>query len=112
MTFQTGAAVLDAVVLSIVAKDAEGTYGYKIDRFKAICEAMGAHGIPGSGLTYEFEFLPGLLVRFTLWEGDEEFAPTSQILFSDNFPDAFAAEDRVVVCEYILSEMKLADLNL
>ncbi len=89
-----------------------GTYGYKIEKFKAICEAMGAHGIPGSGLTYEFEFLPGLLVRFTLWEGDEEFAPTSQILFSDNFPDAFAAEDRVVVCEYILSEMKLAGLNL
>ena len=89
-----------------------GTYGYKIDKFKAICEAMGAQSIPGSGITYEFTFLPGLLVRFTLWEGDEEFAPTSQILFSDNFPDAFAAEDRVVVCEYILGEMKLAGLKL
>ncbi len=30
MTFLTGAAVLDAVVLSIVAQDSEGTYGYKI----------------------------------------------------------------------------------
>lgn len=89
-----------------------GTYGYKIDRFKAICEAMGAQSIPGSGVTYEFAFLPGLLVRFTLWEGDEEFAPSSQILFSDNFPDAFAAEDRVVVCEYILGEMKLAGSKL
>ena len=89
-----------------------GTYGYKIDTFKAICQAMGAVAVPGSGVTYEFTFLPGLLVRFTLWEGDEEFAPTSQILFSDNFPDAFAAEDRVVVCEYILGEMKLAGLKL
>ncbi len=30
MTFSTGAAVLDAVVLSIVAQDGDGTYGYKI----------------------------------------------------------------------------------
>ena len=89
-----------------------GTYGYKIDRFKAICRAMGAASVPGSGVTYEFEFLPGLLVRFTLWGGDEEFAPTSQILFSDNFPDGFAAEDRVVVCEYILGEMKLVGMDL
>ena len=30
MTFSTGAQVLDSVVLSIVARDGEGTYGYKI----------------------------------------------------------------------------------
>ena len=89
-----------------------GTYGYKIGKFKAICEAMGASPVSGSGVGYEFEFLPGLFVRFLIWEGDDEFQPTSQILFSDNFPDAFAAEDRVVVCEYILGEMKLAGLKL
>ena len=30
MVFNTGAALLDAVVLAIVSKDTEGTYGYKI----------------------------------------------------------------------------------
>lgn len=30
MTFNTGAALLDAIVLAVVSKDAEGTYGYKI----------------------------------------------------------------------------------
>ena len=30
MVFNTGAAPLDAVVLAIVSKDAEGTYGYRI----------------------------------------------------------------------------------
>ncbi|MBQ9538023.1 MAG: PadR family transcriptional regulator [Treponema sp.] len=30
MTFTAGSAVLDAVVLSIVARDSEGTYGYRI----------------------------------------------------------------------------------
>lgn len=30
MVFNTGAALLDAIVLAVVARDAEGTYGYKI----------------------------------------------------------------------------------
>ncbi len=30
MVFNTGAALLDAIVLSVVAQDREGTYGYKI----------------------------------------------------------------------------------
>ncbi len=30
MVFNTGAALLDAIVLAVVSKDAAGTYGYKI----------------------------------------------------------------------------------
>lgn len=30
MVFNTGAALLDAIVLAVVSKDPEGTYGYKI----------------------------------------------------------------------------------
>lgn len=30
MVFNTGAALLDAIVLAVVAKEEEGTYGYKI----------------------------------------------------------------------------------
>lgn len=30
MVFNTGASLLDAIVLSVVSKDPEGTYGYKI----------------------------------------------------------------------------------
>lgn len=30
MVFNTGAALLDAIVLSVVSKDKDGTYGYKI----------------------------------------------------------------------------------
>ncbi len=30
MIFNTGAALLDAIVLAVVSRDAEGTYGYKI----------------------------------------------------------------------------------
>ena len=30
MVFNTGAALLDAIVLSVVSREPEGTYGYKI----------------------------------------------------------------------------------
>ena len=30
MVFNTGAALLDAIVLAVVSKENEGTYGYKI----------------------------------------------------------------------------------
>ena len=30
MVFNTGAALLDAIVLAVVSSEAEGTYGYKI----------------------------------------------------------------------------------
>lgn len=30
MVFNTGSALLDAIVLAVVSRDAEGTYGYKI----------------------------------------------------------------------------------
>ena len=30
MVFNTGAALLDAIVLAVVSKEAQGTYGYKI----------------------------------------------------------------------------------
>ena len=30
MVFNTGAALLDAIVLAVVSQDAVGTYGYKI----------------------------------------------------------------------------------
>ena len=72
----------------------------------ALCEGLGGTEFKGSGIGYEFEFLPGLKLRFILWEGDDEFPASAQILFSDNFPDAFAAEDRVVVCENVLGMMK------
>lgn len=32
MVFHTGAALLDAIVLAVVAKDKEGTYGYRITK--------------------------------------------------------------------------------
>jgi hypothetical protein len=41
-----------------------------------------------------------------LWEGDDEFPPSAQILFSDNFPVSFQAEDMAVMGDVIIGAMK------
>lgn len=45
-------------------------------------------------------------MQIMVWEGDEEFAPTAQILYSENFADGFAAEDRVVAGDILISAIK------
>jgi hypothetical protein len=46
---------------------------------------------------WEFAFMPGLSIRFSVWNADEDFPPSAQILFSDNFHYAFDAEDMAYV---------------
>ncbi len=84
-----------------------GTYGSRVSVFARACEALGGTRLPGSGIGYELPFMPGLPLRFIVWEGDEEFPAAAQILFSDNFPRAFSAEDRVILCEYTLGKLRL-----
>jgi hypothetical protein len=56
--------------------------------------------------SYTVEFLSGLFLKFIIWEGDEEFPPSSQIMFSDNFPAAFTAEDMAVVGDISIGMLK------
>jgi hypothetical protein len=51
---------------------------------------------------YSFEFLNGLFMTLLIWAGDEEFPPSAQMLFDDNFVFAFAAEDLAVVGEVVI----------
>ena len=82
------------------------TFGTRIDAFRAACEKMGAQAVPHGDAGYQFELLPGYFVQILAWEGDEEFPPNAQIIYSDNFADAFAAEDRVVAGDVLISTIK------
>ena len=53
MVFNTGAALLDAIVLAVVSKEPEGTYGYKITQ-----DVRGVLDISESTL---YPVLPGSL---------------------------------------------------
>ncbi len=81
------------------------TYGTRIAAFQAACEKMGARKLSKGDAGYEFELLPGLFIQILVWEGDEEFPPNAQVLYSDNF-SALAAEDRVVSGDILISTIK------
>lgn len=82
------------------------SYGSRIDAFRSALERLGAKEIKAGDAGYEIELFDGFFIRFQIWGGDEEFPPSSQILFGDNFPAAFHAEDLVVACDVIIGTMK------
>lgn len=81
-------------------------FGNKLEKFKNAMEKIGAASLSHGDVSYEFEFLDGYRLQMILWEGDDEFPPSSQILFSDNFPIAFQAEDMAVVGDVSISMIK------
>ena len=82
------------------------TFGVHLGRFVKAMETLPAVKLDRGDAAYQLEVMPGYDVRLIVWEGDDEFPPNSQILFSDNFPQAFSAEDRTVVGDILISDIK------
>lgn len=82
------------------------TFGTRVAAFKAACEKMGAEAMPHGDAGYLFHLIGGYKMQILVWEGDEEFPPNAQILYSDNFAEGFAAEDRVVAGDILISVIK------
>lgn len=85
------------------------TYGFGF-KLKAFEEAMqkipGAQKLSLGDVSYEFELINGYRMRFIFWEGDEEFPPSAQILYSDNFQFGFHPEDMVVAGDLSITTVK------
>ena len=83
------------------------SYGNNLEGFKKACESIGGVPVKTTGdASYDVEFIKGLTVRLILWVGDDEFPPQAQVLFSDNFPSAFTAEDIAVVGDVLINALK------
>ncbi len=82
------------------------TFGTRIAAFRAAAEKMGGIPVSHGDAGYQFELVGGYQVRILAWEGDEEFPPNAQVLYSDNFAEGFAAEDRVVAGDILISAIK------
>ena len=82
------------------------TFGTRVEKFRAACEAMGALAIPHGDAGFQFDFLGGYRMQLMVYAGDDEFPPSSQVLYSDNFESGFAAEDRVVAGDILISAIK------
>ena len=80
-------------------------FGQNIDGFRKIMENMNAEKLKKSDAGYRFEFSSGLYMSFLLWAADDEFPASAQILFDDNFPKAFTAEDIAVVGDIAINHL-------
>ena len=81
-------------------------FGTRLDDFRAALEGMPVMMLNRGDVSCQVELMPGYEMRLIVWEGDDEFPPNSQMLFSDNFPQAFSAEDRTVAGDLLITEIK------
>ena len=82
------------------------TLGTRLDAFRAAAEKMGAIPVPHGDAGYQFELVGGYRMQILAWAADDEFPPNAQVLYSDNFAEGFAAEDRVVAGDILISVIK------
>ena len=82
------------------------TFSFRLDAFRAAAEKMGAQKVSHGDAGYLFDLIGGYKMQILVWQGDEEFPPNAQVLYSDNFAEGFAAEDRVVAGDILISVIK------
>ena len=82
------------------------TFGTRVAAYRAAAEKMGAQPVPHGDAGFRFTLVPGYEMQLLVWEGDEEFPPNAQVLYSDNFAEGFAPEDRVVAGDILISTIK------
>ena len=82
------------------------TFGTRVAAFRAAAEKMGAEPVKHGDAGFQFDLIGGYKMQILIWEGDDEFPPSAQILYSDNFAEGFAAEDRVVAGDILISTVR------
>jgi hypothetical protein len=89
----------------------ERDFGSDVEVFKKTVES-----VPGLNFKpfdkgdagYSFEFINNIWITVMLWEGDDEFPPSAQVLFDESIKHAFNAEDLAVVGDIFCNCFKIA----
>ena len=84
------------------------SFGTRVAAFRAACEKLGATPLDHGDAGFEFSFFGPYRVQILVWEGDDEFPPNAQVLYTANFADGFSAEDRVVAGDILIGHIKSA----
>ena len=82
------------------------TFGTRVAAFKTAAEKMGAMPLKHGDAGFQFDLIGGYQMQIIVWEGDDEVPPNAQVIYSDNFATGFAAEDRVVAGDILISTIK------
>ncbi len=84
------------------------TFGTRLEAFRKAAEQLGGMAVKNGDAGYQFDFLGPYSMRILVWEGDEEFPPNAQVLYTENFAQGFSAEDRVVAGDILIGHIKSA----
>ena len=84
------------------------TFGTRLQAFEQAAQKLGGKKLIHGDAGYEFSFVDNYVMQLLVWAGDDEFPPNAQVLYSDNFSDGFAPEDRVVAGDILISHIKSA----
>lgn len=82
------------------------TLGTQVERFRSAAEKMQAAAVSHGDAGYLFNLIGDYQMQIMVWAGDDEFPPSAQVLYSDNFAEGFQAEDRVVAGDILISAIK------
>ena len=82
------------------------TFGTRVEAFRAACEKMDAVALNHGDAGFQFDFIGGYQIQILVWAGDDEFPPNAQVIYTDNFSEGFAPEDRVVAGDILISTIK------
>ena len=82
------------------------TFGTRVEAFRKAAEKMGAQSVAHGDAGFEFALIGDYKIRLLIWAGDEEFPPSAQVLYSDNFEEGFAPEDRVVAGDILITAIR------
>lgn len=82
------------------------------DEFSRCAESLGAARVSEGDAAYDIEFVDGVFMRLIIWDADDEFPLSAQILFSDNTPVTFTSEDAAVMGDILLGELSAAKKRL
>lgn len=84
------------------------TFGRDLDRFEAAGRKLGGVEIRQGDRGFEFTVVQDYRIRLSVWEAAEEFPPSAQILFSDNFAAGFLADESVTAAELLIGAISAA----
>ena len=87
-------------------------YGKNPEELKKVMEAIGAAEATGADYAWDFPLIGELVICFMLWEGDEEFPASMQILYSDNFPAAYGTYDLAEITESCINTIQTLQKKL
>jgi hypothetical protein len=91
---------------SRVTRRLSATAGRARAAFLAACERLGAAPTQDEPVRCIFRFLPLLELQVVRHEGDEDFPPSCNVLFSDNLLSVASMEGGIVAAERLVSALE------